>query len=158
MSDLCLSKHTGDWCIFRIFSNFCRSSKHTYICLWQMVGQVWGEMQWAAGIHKDCFHNVQELSVCSQCSRSWGAMLREDAWNKLLGHCYRLLTVQKASCCISLSCSLVLPLIHLMQFKTSVIAFPSAQFLLWKTHPPKSTVCWKTSQWKPAQGQCWREC
>ena len=40
-----------------------------------------------------------------------------------------------------------------MQFKISVIAFSFAQFLVWITHPLKSTV-----QWKPAQGQCQREC
>lgn len=154
----CLFCHRG-LMQFQDFSYFCRTrcGEHTYIHLSVTNGSSWGwgEMQWAAGIHRDCFHNFQELSVCSQCSRSWGEMLGENAWRKSSGHCYHLL--QKARCCVSLSCSLMLPLIHLMQVKTSVIAFPSAQFLIWKTHPFKSTVCWKTSQWKPAQGQCWRE-
>lgn len=83
--------------------------------------------------------------------RCWGEMLWRNYWGTVTIY-------QKARYCISLSCSLMLPLIHLMQFKPSAIAFPYAQFLIWKTHPPTSTVCWKTSQWKPAQGQCWREC
>lgn len=99
---------------------------HTHLSVTNTVcqGRDWREMQWAAEIHKDCCTESIHSAPEGYANRSWGEMLRGKCWEEIMRVLLLLSNgVQKARYYISLSCSLMLSLIHLMQFKTSLFHF-----------------------------------